>query len=189
MVYSSSAATGPDLASDPAMPPRAQPGATGRDRLVLRITELVPAIRKAFEVKPKPGERATWMSLTPHQLEALAALDHASLTMRELCERLHISESAGTALSDRLVAHGMVTREADPADRRVVRLSLGDDARAMVARFRELKRRRIAEVLGSLNDDELAALTRIYERLASSVGGVTRTGAPGIGGQDTGRNR
>ncbi len=116
------------------------------------------------------------MSLTAHQLEALTALSGGSVTMGELCERLDISESAGTALSDRLVAHGMVEREADPSDRRVVRLSLSDEARAMVERFRKLKRRRIAEVLSVLDDQELEALAHVYERLVESASCSGRTG-------------
>lgn len=141
--------------------------ARGRADLIGRIIELAPAVRKAFEVRPGAEERGAWVSLTAHQLEALSALSGGSLTMGELCERLDISESAGTALSDRLVAHGMVLREADPSDRRVVRLSLSEEARATVERFRALKRTRVAEVLAVLGDGELAALAAVYERLVA----------------------
>jgi|GEM_PF-649537 len=141
------------------------PRAGKRAALVDRITDLAPAVRKVFEVRPGPEERAAWMSLTVHQLEALTALAGGSITMRELCERLDISESAGTALCDRLVGHGMVVREQDPSDRRVVRLSLSRKARAMVDRFRRLKRKRVAEVLSVLDDAELETLAGIYEHL------------------------
>jgi DNA-binding MarR family transcriptional regulator len=136
-----------------------------RAALISRIADVAPAVRKLFEIRAGTDERAAWMSLTAHQLEALTALFGGSLTMGELCERLHISESAGTALSDRLVAHEMVVREADPSDRRIVRLSLSDEAHSTVERFRAMKRARIAEVLSVLDDDELAALVRVYERL------------------------
>lgn len=126
-------------------------------------------MRRLFDVRPSPEERARWRSLTVHQLEALAELQQGNLTMKELCQRLDISESSGTALSDRLVAHGMVTREADESDRRVVRLALSDDARAMVQRFQALKRDRIAEVLAGLGDDDLASLARIHETLLAAV--------------------
>lgn len=131
-----------------------------------RVVELAPAVRKVFEIRPSPEERSSWMSLTVHQLEALEALERDSLTMRELCVQLAITESAGTALSDRLIAREMVTREADPADRRVIRLALTDRAREIVGRFRELKSRRLAEVLSALDVDDLAALVRIYEEVA-----------------------
>lgn len=140
-----------------------------RAELISRITEVAPSVRKVFEVRPSAEERATWMSLTAHQLEALTVLSGGGLTMGELCERLDISESAGTALSDRLVARGMVVRASDPSDRRIVRLSLSDEASGMVERYRALKRSRIAEVLSGLDDDELEALARVYERLLSSA--------------------
>jgi DNA-binding MarR family transcriptional regulator len=139
-----------------------------RATLIARITDVAPAVRKLFDVRPSAEERATWMSLTAHQLEALSALYGGKATMGALCERLDISESAGTALCDRLVSQGMVVRASDPTDRRVVLLSLSEDARAMVARFRKLKRKRIAEVLSALGDDELEALAGVYERLVAS---------------------
>src|SRR5579875_2196549 len=67
---------------------------------------MAPAVRRVFEVRPSREERTRWSSLTVHQLEALVALQQGSLTMGKLCEHLDISESAGTALSDRLVARG-----------------------------------------------------------------------------------
>jgi DNA-binding MarR family transcriptional regulator len=143
---------------------------TARDQLVARFTDMAPAMRRLFEMRPSREERSAWLSLTAHQLEALAALEKDSLTMGELCERLDIAESAGTALSDKLVARGMVSREADAADRRVVRLSLTDEARAMVGRFRALKRLRIAEALSVLDHEDLATLVRIHEQLLAGAG-------------------
>ena len=132
-----------------------------------RLLELTPSIRRAFEVRLSE-ERAQWLALTGHQLEALAALKEGSLTMRSLCERLDISESAGTALSDRLVARGMVARETDPADRRVVRLALTDEARGMVQRYRRLKSGHAAQLLSTLSQDDLERLVHIYETLVAA---------------------
>ncbi len=138
-----------------------------RNQLIERFIELAPNVRRAFDARPSAAERTEWLSLTGHQLEALAALHEGSLTMRALCERLDITESAGTALSDRLVARGMVDRQADPSDRRVVRLALTEEARAMVERYRATKRARVAELLSSLGRQDLEHLVRIYEALAS----------------------
>ena len=128
--------------------------------------ELAPSVRRAFEVRLSE-ERAQWLSLTGHQLEALAALREGNLTMRSLCERLDISESAGTALSDRLVARGMVERETDPSDRRVVLLALTDAARTMVERYRQIKSHHVAKLLSTLSREDLENLVRIYETLVS----------------------
>lgn len=156
-----------------------------RAELITRIIEVAPSVRRVFEVRPSAEERRTWMSLTAHQLEALSALSGGGLTMGELCERLDIAESAGTALSDRLVSRGMAVREADPSDRRVVRLSLSHEASAMVERFRRLKRTRIAEVLSALDDDELQALAHVYERLVGSPPCSGRAGRARKGADST----
>ena len=141
-----------------------------------RLLELTPSIRRAFEVRLSE-ERAQWLALTGHQLEALAALKEGSLTMRSLCERLDISESAGTALSDRLVARGMVARETDPSDRRVVRLALTDQATTMVERYRQLKSGHAAQLLSTLSHDDLERLVEIYETLVSASSASPATSA------------
>lgn len=141
-----------------------------RARLVARVIELAPVVRRVFEVRPDPEQRALWQSLTVHQLEALVVLDAGTCTMRELCERLDISESAGTALSDRLVGRGLVERLPDPADRRLVRLALSDHARSMVAQYRALKQRRMADLLAAVDTDDLATLVRIFETVLAPDG-------------------
>ena len=152
---------------------RARPS---REHLVERLLELAPSVRRAFEVRLSE-ERAQWLSLTGHQLEALAALKEGSLTMRSLCERLDISESAGTALSDRLVARGMVAREPDSSDRRVVRLALTDQARTMVERYRQLKSSHAAQLLSTLSQDDLERLVQIYESLVTTSPSTTSPSA------------
>ncbi len=136
---------------------------TSRAPLLRRLLDLAPAVRRAFEVRLDAEHRDLWRSLTAHQLEALAALSDGPIPMRALCDRLEISESAGTALVDRLAARELVERRADPADRRVVRIAASDAAREMVDQYRELKQRRLAALLADLPTEDLATLVRIYE--------------------------
>ncbi len=136
-----------------------------------RLLELAPAVRRAFEVKLDAEHRSLWRSLTAHQLEALVALEDGPRSMRSLCEHLEISESAGTALVDRLAARGLVERQADPADRRVVLIAASDAARAMVSQYRDLRQDRLATVLADLPTDDLATLVRIYETVLAGPGG------------------
>jgi len=156
--------------------PRGQ-GAAGkraaRDQMVGRFIESLPGMRKVFEVRLDRQQRAAWRPLTIHQLEALVVLDRSSVTMRELCDELDISESAGTALSDRLVAQGFVERCADPNDRRVVRLTMSQQARAMAEQYRSVKHRHVADVLAVLEPEELASLVHICEQIVSRAGPKT----------------
>jgi DNA-binding MarR family transcriptional regulator len=54
---------------------------------------------------------------------------------RALAERLHCDPSNVTFLADRLEERGLITRVADPADRRVKALALTDEGRAVRERF------------------------------------------------------
>jgi len=164
-MMSSSAGT---LASKPTPAPR-----QSRDELVDQLTGLLPAMRRVFEVRLGPEQRAAWRPLTVHQLEALVVLDRSSVTMRELCDELDISDSAGSALSDRLVAAGLVERCSDSRDRRVVRLSMSQQARSMAEQYRSLKHRQVAKVLAVLDARELELLLKICKHLAD---GIDQTG-------------
>lgn len=55
--------------------------------------------------------------------------------MRALADGMHCDASYITGITDRLESAGLVRREADPSDRRVRRLALTDDGRAVRADF------------------------------------------------------
>ncbi len=143
-----------------------------REALLARLLELAPAVRRAFEVRLDAERRALWRSLTVHQLEALAALEAGPCTMRQLCDRLEISESAGTALVDRLAARGLVERHGDPADRRVVRIAISKAAQSMVAEYRSLKRQKVAALLADVSTEDLTTLVRIHEAVVRAERGA-----------------
>lgn len=134
--------------------------------------ELAPAVRRSFEVRLDAEHRALWRSLTVHQLETLVVLQDGPCSMRTLCDRLEISESSGTALVDRLASRGLVERQSDPEDRRVVRIVASEAAGAMVTQFRALKQQRLAALLADLPTDDLATLVRIYETVVAADRGA-----------------
>ncbi|MCK4175968.1 MarR family winged helix-turn-helix transcriptional regulator [Aciditerrimonas ferrireducens] len=158
---------GVDRAATSGVPAGGTAEAARRDQLVAELTELHPALRRLFEVKLDRAQRALWGPLTVHQLEALLVLTRGSVTMGELCEELDISESAGTALCDRLVGRGLVERCSDPQDRRVVRLQMSGQAKGMVEAFAEVKRRQMARALSVLETADLEELVGILRRLVA----------------------
>jgi len=105
---------------------------------------------------------ATWARCQPGALALLADSDRS---IGDLCARLGIAQSAGTALVAKLVARGLVGRHEDPADRRIVGLHLTPGAAGFVQRFRDLRRERARALLGPLPDDDLAELLRIYDAI------------------------
>jgi DNA-binding MarR family transcriptional regulator len=108
--------------------------------------------------------------VTMHQLGALHTIRRrGSVTMRELAEALGASSlSTATQMADRLERLGLVQRDHDPRDRRVVRLSLTPPARTLLERAFTLRRRALERALSSLDDAELATLVELTERVVGS---------------------
>ena len=76
----------------------------------------------------------------------------------ELSERVILSRTALTRLVDRLVARGLVCREADPADQRAVRVGLTPAGRRLRAASARTNRRVVEDFFAPLDADSLAVL-------------------------------
>jgi DNA-binding MarR family transcriptional regulator len=74
------------------------------------------------------------LGLTPTQASALHSLDEPC-PMRELAQNIGHDASHVTAIVDKLESQGLVERQADPHDRRVKRLSLTAEGRALKERL------------------------------------------------------
>jgi len=103
--------------------------------------------------------------LTPPQGRALLELERPC-PMGSLAERLHCDASNVTGIADRLEARGLVSREADPADRRIKALVLTPRGRR--AR-REIERTvRSSPVMAGLTPAERATLRELLVKVADS---------------------
>lgn len=91
------------------------------------------------------------------------------LRMSELAARLGIGSSSATELADRLVELGLLTRHADPDDRRQVVVTATAEAEDLLERFRELNLRQLRELLGRLDAVELAVVDRSLVVLHAAI--------------------
>src|SRR6476646_3022173 len=95
--------------------------------------------------------------LSPSQTSALAAVDrHGPLTPSELaaCER--IQRPTATRVLARLEYAGLVSRAADPEDRRSSLVSITPEGRALLEKLRTRKDAFLAQRLDKLDAEELA---------------------------------
>lgn len=69
-----------------------------------------------------------------------------------------VTQPAMTQLVARLQDSGLVRREADPADGRVVQVRLTDQGREMLARRRAVRAERLAGILARISPEDQAAL-------------------------------
>jgi DNA-binding MarR family transcriptional regulator len=147
--------------------------ASDKEVALLEIAESLPEImRRLF------GRRlitsGVW-ELTILQLRTLGfVVDRPRCTMGELAQSLGIGLSEATGLTDRLVQHKLVEREADPGDRRRVRVRPTGAGRSAREACRRERRQRLHEALRLLSREEqtqvaagLALLRKALEAVAS----------------------
>lgn len=150
-------------------PPSVRRPGLSRAELTERVFELRPAMKRLFGAAIYRELREELHSVTIHQLTALGHLKGGSVTMRQLARDLDVSESSTTAVTDRLVRQGLVERQSDPNDRRVVRLALSSVGSDLVERLDEAATSRTAEMLAALTDIQLGQLIDILETLAEAT--------------------
>lgn len=110
------------------------------------------------------------------------------LPMRGLAEAMDVSQASATGIVDRMEQRGLVERQRDDEDRRVVRVAITDEGLQLVASMANERRDHLAQMLGEFTDDELtavltgtAAMRRARERLHAAGHG------PGADPQETSR--
>ena len=140
-----------------------------RAALIAEIADMLPEILRGLADR-RPVTGGDW-ELTIAQVRALGVVgDHSDCTMGELARRLGIGLSAATALADRLVQHGLIEREADPRDRRVVCLRLAGSGKRVRDTFRREKQHQMRSALGRLSARELARIADGLALLCQALG-------------------
>ena len=110
--------------------------------------------------------------LTPSQASALASIDQlGSPTLGELAARESVQPPSLTRVVSALEARGLVSRVADPADRRIARVAATPAGVAILEQRRSLRDAYLVRRLHQLpaeDRDGLAALTALLEHLAEA---------------------
>lgn len=123
--------------------------------LLFQVTEQT---RRTFE------STARQFDLTPPQARALLELERPT-PMRSVAERLRCDASNVTGIADRLESRGLITREPDPADRRVKTLVL--TARGRRARAGLEQAVYGSPAMAGLSHGERTTLRRLLTKMAA----------------------
>lgn len=114
--------------------------------------------------------------LTPHQFRALHSLARSTadpgmpegLRLKDVAERLHIAARSATEVIDHLEAKGLVSRCADPVDRRATLVTLTERGRTLTDEVQVARRDHTQLFFGRLDAQERAELARILGKLGDS---------------------
>jgi DNA-binding MarR family transcriptional regulator len=92
-------------------------------------------------------------------------------TVGELAEDLELSASATTLAVNRLEQMGMIERQRDGVDRRVVRLKLSESGQKLTAEMWRCKREILKQMLSGLDNQEQEQFVELLRKMTSSLGG------------------
>jgi DNA-binding MarR family transcriptional regulator len=109
---------------------------------------------------------AAGFGLTPPQTRILKVLQQEdNVPMSRFPEVFPCTKSNVTAVIDSLEEKGLVARQPDAEDRRVVRVGLTEQGRSLAARLPPLKELFADSPTSRLSPDELAELCRLLEKI------------------------
>ena len=136
------------------------------DLLQTLVQHMMSVMRHVRHPGPPPGEQP----LSPPQANLLFAIAHkrGGTSVKELAEFTGVTPGAITQFVDALAEKGLVMREGDPADRRIVRLKLTDFAKNQFKKFRQEHLASFSKVFEVLSDEEIKQLIALMEKIESS---------------------
>lgn len=126
--------------------------------------QLLPAI---------PREGLLELDVTMPQLKIMLLLFiNGPTRMGALASDLQVTLATATGLVDRLVERGMVTRESQPDDRRVVLCRLSGEGQKTITRIWETARHNTRVLLENLDTGTLQTLAGVLQTMMNAAGGI-----------------
>jgi MarR family transcriptional regulator, transcriptional regulator for hemolysin len=137
--------------------------ASGELLIGLLVARTAKALDRAFtdSLSAVGGSPATWQVLS-----SLAEGDHR--TQGELAEAVGVRSPTLTHHLDGLERAGLVTRDRDPANRRVQRVALTEAGEALFVRLRRSAAAFDGRLRAGLDDDEVALLRRLLAQVVEN---------------------
>ena len=138
------------------------------ERLVDDVLSLYHLIRRLSH----PIHRG---EMTPEQYWLLRILRRRGpLSIGELAKALDVTGSSATTACKRLEKAGLVTRERQSDDERMVRVMLTEQGNAKVESWQQRRRELLAQLLAPLDEVEQETLQHLLERVLETAEGQTK---------------
>lgn len=130
-----------------------------RDRAAAALLALIPLYYKNV-IRHRPSINGIQVA----QLHTLGVLMKSkSMPMSEIGNRLYISRPYMTRLADIMIADGLVERQSDPADRRVINLAITEKGKKYLRQSINWYSKDLKENLSGLNDSDIGKLCTALE--------------------------
>jgi len=121
-----------------------------------RVSQIESLLRQVSVIIRKRGrEILADFGITPPQLNALVILlEDGQITMGELCDKMYLACSTATDLIDRMERNGLIARERDQSDRRVIRLKVLEPGHKVIDEVMKARKHYLGGVLGQIPEEE-----------------------------------
>jgi len=128
---------------------------------ILRLTD------KAFQAwLPMLPKEWLHIDITTSQLKVvLLIFISGHIRMSDIASELGVSLATATGVVDRLVERGMLIREGDAEDRRVVLCRLSDEGEKLISGVWQLSRDQLGEMMRTMTPPQLRLITEALQLL------------------------
>ena len=142
-----------------------------------RVLQALRHIIRAFDLHSRQLE-ANHQLTAPQLLCLLAIQEREPISVSAIAVQVHLSSSTVIGILDRLQAKGLIRRDRDLHDRRLVRVSLTDPGRELVRHAPSPLQTRLLEGIRALPEADAVALAESLERIVDLMGARNLTAAP-----------
>jgi DNA-binding MarR family transcriptional regulator len=135
-----------------------------REHLLQRAIEQLFTVMKKVHKEIAPHKHF----ISPPQARLafiISSVKEEGISVKDLAERSCITPGAVTQFVDQLIAKGLVKREADPNDRRIVRLKVTPAAESRLHKLKKDFFTSASQTFDVLNDDELKHLIDLLAKV------------------------
>lgn len=127
-------------------------------------------LRIAHQLFMKNYHQMMALGIHPGQFPMLYLLQNQDgLTQREIARKLNVRPPTVTVTIRRLEKSGLVCRREDGEDRRVSRISLTAEGRAIAKQLREIMRRNEEQMFRGLSETERCLQERFFREILANV--------------------
>lgn len=134
-----------------------------------RITELMVEFPRLMHRRlGKVRKQASGINVL--QIHAMVFLaENKGMTMTELAKVMQVSSPSATSFVSRLVKMGLVERQSDPKNRKLVRLHLTQTGEQALHERLQARNEVFAGVLKALNEKECLEFERLLKKILANV--------------------
>jgi DNA-binding MarR family transcriptional regulator len=137
-------------------------------RFDLRVFQALRRIIRAVDLHSR--KLSSQHEITGPQLFCLLSVaEHEPVTPSAIARHVHLSPSTVIGILDRLDAKGLVSRERDLTDRRLVQVSLTEKGDAIVANAPSPLQDTLSEAMNELPKAELSAIAASLDRIVEMM--------------------